>query len=206
MDLVLLLSIPLLMLPSVLSIAFPDENPSLNRTAGALIPVFIVIGIAVENLFINIKSGFPAHWGKWVSWAAVLLLLAGSAKINAQLVFVDYYQQFKTNAWNTSEIGQVINQFSETIGDEDQAWVVPYPHWVDTRLVGIQAVQEVKDFALWRNDISLTIDVAVPKLFIYKPEDLDTYEVLQDLYPDGTNKIYHSAVEGRDFMLYYVFR
>ena len=206
MDLVLLLSIPLLMLPSILSIAFPDENPSLNRTAGALIPVFIVIGIAVENLYVNIKSGFPTRWGKWVSLAAVLLLLAGSAKINAQLVFVDYYQQFKTNAWNTSEIGQVIYQFSETIGDEDQAWVVPYPHWVDTRLVGIQAVQEVKDFALWRDDISLTIDVAVPKLFIYKPEDLDTYEVLQDLYPDGTNKIYHSAVEGRDFMLYYVFR
>ncbi len=204
MDLVLLLSIPILMLPSVLSIAFPDENPSLNRTAGALIPVFIVIGIAVENLFSNIKSGFPARWGKWVSWAAVLLLLAGSAKINAQLVFVDYYQQFKTNAWNTSEIGQVIYHFSETIGDEDQAWVVPYPHWVDTRLVGIQAVREVKDFALWRDDISLTTDVAVPKLFIYKPDDLETYEVLQALYPDGVNKIYHSAVDGRDFMLYYV--
>ena len=206
MDLVLLLSIPVLMLPSILSIAFPDENPSLNRTSGALIPVFIVIGIAAENLFSNIKSGFPARWGKWVSWAAVFLLLAGSAIINAQLVFVDYYQQFKTNAWNTSEIGHVIYQFSETIGDEDQAWVVPYPHWVDTRLVGIQAVHEVKDFALWRDDISLTIDVAAPKLFIYKPEDLDTFEVLQDLYPDGVNKIYHSAVDGRDFMLYYVFQ
>ncbi len=75
MDLVLLLSIPILMLPSILSIAFPDENPSLNRTAGAIIPAFIVIAIAVENLFSNIKSGFPARWGKWVSWAAVLLLL-----------------------------------------------------------------------------------------------------------------------------------
>ncbi|MCK5794392.1 MAG: glycosyltransferase family 39 protein, partial [Anaerolineales bacterium] len=32
MDLALLLLIPLLMLPSILSIAFPDENPSLNRT------------------------------------------------------------------------------------------------------------------------------------------------------------------------------
>ena len=75
---------------------------------------------------------------------------------------------------------------------------------MDTRLVGIQAVREVKDFALWRDDISLTTDVAVPKLFIYKPDDLETYEVLQDLYPDGVNKIYNSAVNGRDFMLYYV--
>lgn len=204
MDLVLLLLIPLLILPSILSIAFPDENPSLNRTGGAIIPVFIVIGIAVENLFSNIKSGFPARWGKWISWATVLLLLAGSAKINAQLVFVEYYQQFKTNAWNTSEIGQVIHHFSETIGDEDHAWVVPYPHWLDTRLVGIQAVQEVKDFAIWREYIGLTTDMAAPKLFIYKPDDLDTYEVLQDLYPGGINEIYHSTVEGRDFILYYV--
>ena len=34
-----LLSIPLLMLPSILSLAFPDENPALNRAAGDLTPV-----------------------------------------------------------------------------------------------------------------------------------------------------------------------
>ncbi|MCJ7715569.1 MAG: glycosyltransferase family 39 protein [Anaerolineales bacterium] len=206
MDLVLLLMIPILLLPSVLSIAFPDENPSLNRSGGALIPVFIVIGIAVENLFTNIRSKFPGRWGKWASWVTVLLLVAGSAKINAELVFVDYYEQFKSNAWNTSEIGHVVKQFIETIGDEDHAWVVPYPHWVDTRLVGIQAVQQVKDYALWRDDIGLTTDIAPPKLFIYKPEDLDTYDILQDLYPDGINEIYNSAVNGRNFMIYYVLR
>jgi len=174
MDLVLLLMIPILMLPSVLSLAFPDENPSLNRSAGALIPVFIVVGIAVENIFTNLRSKFSGRAGKWISWIALLLLLVGSAKINAQLVFVDYYEQYKTLAWNTSEIGQVIEQFSDTIGNEDNAWVVPYPHWVDTRLVGIHAVQQVKDYALWRDDIDLTADIAPPKLYIYRPDDLDT--------------------------------
>jgi len=206
MDLVLLLMIPTLMLPSVLSIAFPDENPSLNRSGGALIPVFIVVGIAVENIFTNLRLRFSGRSGKWISWVAILLLLAGSARINAQLVFVDYYDQFKTLAWNTSEIGQVIEQFSDTIGNEDHAWVVPYPHWVDTRLVGIHAVKQVKDYALPRDDIGLTADIAPPKLYIYKPDDLDTYDVLQNLYPDGINEIYHSAVGGRDFVLYYVFQ
>ena len=206
MDLVLLLMIPILMLPSVLSLAFPDENPSLNRSAGALIPVFIVVGIAVENIFTNLRSKFSGRAGKWISWIALLLLLVGSAKINAQLVFVDYYEQYKTLAWNTSEIGQVIEQYSDTIGNEDNAWVVPYPHWVDTRLVGIHAVQQVKDYALWRDDIDLTADIAPPKLYIYRPDDLNTYDVLQNLYPDGINVIYPSAVDGRDFMLYYVFQ
>ena len=77
--------------------------------------------------------------------------------------------------------------------------MVPYPHWVDTRLVGIHAVQQVKDYALWR-------DIAPPKLYIYRPDDLDTYDVLQNRYPDGINVIYTSAVDGRDFMLYYVFQ
>ena len=35
---VLLASMPILLLPSILSLAFPDENPSLNRTAGHSYP------------------------------------------------------------------------------------------------------------------------------------------------------------------------
>ncbi|MGB2962564.1 MAG: glycosyltransferase family 39 protein [Anaerolineales bacterium] len=204
MDLTLLLLIPILMMPSVLSIAFPDENPSLNRSGGAIIPVFIVIGFAVENLLQNIKSRLPDRWGKWTSWAVMILLLVGSAKVNAELVFVDYYEQFKVRVWNTSEIGRVIHQFSESIGEEDHAWVVPYPHWVDTRLVGIHAAQSVTDFALWSDDLFLTKDIVGQKLFVYKPEDQDTYEILRDLYPDGIIQTYQSDVEGRDFMLYYV--
>ncbi|MCK5313821.1 MAG: glycosyltransferase family 39 protein, partial [Anaerolineales bacterium] len=49
-DLFLLLSVPLLMLPSVLSLAFPAENPSLNRAAGAIVPVFLILGIALDAL------------------------------------------------------------------------------------------------------------------------------------------------------------
>ena len=82
--------------------------------------------------------------------------------------------------------------------------MVPYPHWVDTRLVGIQAVGFVKDFALWQSDIQTTKDAPVPKLYIYKPEDEDTGEILQDLYPGGVVEQYDSSVDGRDFMLYYV--
>ncbi len=37
-DLFLLLAVPLLQLPSILSLAFPGENPALNRAAGAMVP------------------------------------------------------------------------------------------------------------------------------------------------------------------------
>ena len=204
LDLSLLLMIPMLMLPSVLSIAFPAENPSLNRTGGAIIPVFLIVALAVENLVVNLKEKFSGRWGLWISRGAVLLLAVISMQENARLVFVDYYQQFSRNAWNTSEIGGVIRQFSDNIGDDSQAWVIPYPHWVDTRLVGINAVNYVKDFALWQSDIQATTDAPTPRLYIYKPEDEETYQILQELFPGGVVHRYDSSVEGRDFMLYYV--
>ena len=204
MDLALLLLIPLLMLPSILSIAFPDENPSLNRSSGAIIPVFIIIAIAIENLIINLRSNITGRAGKWISTGMVLVLAGFSMQTNARLVFVDYYQQFKSRAWNTSEIGAVIEEFADTIGDEDHAWVVPYPHWVDTRLVGIHVVDQVRDFALRQKDILGTETVAAPKLYIFKPVDEETYQILRDLYPDGIIEKFESEVEGRDFMLYYV--
>jgi len=204
MDLSLLLLIPLLMLPSILSLAFPDENPSLNRSGGAIIPVFIIIAITVENLVVNLRSIIPGRTGKWISTGIVLVLAGFSMQTNARLVFVDYYQQFRSRAWNTSEIGAVIKQFADTIGDDDHAWVVPYPHWVDTRLVGIHAIGQVRDFALWKTEIRGTEMASAPKLYIYKPDDEETYQILRDLYPDGIIERFESGVEGRDFMLYYV--
>jgi hypothetical protein len=204
LDLSLLLMLPLLMLPSVLSIAFPSENPSLNRSGGAIIPVFLIVAFAVESLRVNLKEKISGRWGMWISWAVVLILAVFSMKGNAQLVFGDYYRQFKRSAWNTSEIGSVIRQFDDTIGDNSQVWVVPFPHWVDTRLVGIHAVGYVKDFALWQSDIQATSDAPVPKLYIFKPEDEATHQILQELYPGGVVNQYDSSVEGRDFMLYYV--
>ncbi|MCK5794393.1 MAG: hypothetical protein KAH12_06790, partial [Anaerolineales bacterium] len=169
-----------------------------------IIPVFLIIAIAVENLVTNLRSSLPGRAGKWISTAIVLVLAGISMQTNARLVFVDYYQQFKSSAWNTSEIGAVIEEFADTIGDEDHAWVVPYPHWVDTRLVGINAIDQVRDFALWQTEIPGTEMAEVPKLYIFKPDDEETFQILQDLYPDGIIERFESEVEGRDFMLYYV--
>ena len=50
LDLFLLLSIPLLSMPSILSLAFPGENPALNRAGGAYVPVFVVVALALDGL------------------------------------------------------------------------------------------------------------------------------------------------------------
>jgi hypothetical protein len=46
-DLFLLLAVPMLMLPSILSLAYPAENPAPNRAGGALVPVFVIVGLCL---------------------------------------------------------------------------------------------------------------------------------------------------------------
>ncbi|MDZ7844070.1 MAG: glycosyltransferase family 39 protein [Anaerolineales bacterium] len=206
LDVSLLVSIPVLMLPSVLSLAFPAENPSLNRSGGAIIPVFILVGLGLDSIWLTLKKNYPGRIGKWLAGLVVVIVLGLSAVTNGRLVFRDYYQQFKQSAWNTSEMGEVIRQFADTVGSHDQVWVVPYPHWVDTRLVGIHAEREVVDYALGPEEIPLTQQISSPKMFLVKPEDEETLRILQEVYPEGLEKTYISEIPSRNFLIYYVLR
>ncbi len=204
LDLFLMLSVPLLLLASVLALAFPVENPSLNRTAGAIIPVFLIAGIALEGLWRSLAGKIQSRGGRLFAWGAIALLATLSAFQNYDLVFHDYYKQFDQSAWNTSELGAVIRQFDDTIGDANHAWVVPYAHWVDTRLVGVGAGYPLRDFALWGPDLPYTLDIPGPKLFLYRPIDTETGAILRDLYPEGILNLYEAKYAGQNFMIYLV--
>ncbi len=204
-DAFLLISIPLLMMPSILSLAFPGENPSLNRTGGALIPVFLIVGLALDGLLTTIKGSLNSPvLGKRFAWGVGILLFAWSSAQNYDLVFRQYTNYFALASWNTSELGAVIRQFADSTGDEDSAWVVPYPHWVDTRLVGIRAGFPQRDYALWPDQIPSTLDDPRVKMFLFKPEDTTALETLRDLYPLGSMQLYDSKIEGKDFYIYFV--
>jgi 4-amino-4-deoxy-L-arabinose transferase-like glycosyltransferase len=203
-DLFLLVSVPLLMMPSILSLAFPDENPSLNRTDAAFIPVFIMAAIALEGILGGFKRLSTSRYS-WVAASVLGLFLMGwSVSNNADLVFNQFDRQFMQGAWNTSQIGQVVRDFADSIGTPDTAYVVPFPYWVDTRLVGINAGYPTKDYALNRDQIETTVDDPHAKLFIVKPEDTDTLTLLKTLYPAGRSVLHKSTYEGKDFIAYLV--
>lgn len=201
----LLVSVYILMLPSILSLAFPEENPSLNRTAGAVVPVFLLAGWAGVTLLRDAWAWTAGRaWRKAVVMALVLLLVGVEAGENYHLVFRVYAENFRLSVWNTSELGAVIGGFARSVGRADQAWVVPYPHWVDTRLVGIQAGFPRKDYALPRERLAETLAVPSPKLFLFKPEDTATQQALLALYSQGRLWRYISPTPGKDFMVFFV--
>ncbi len=201
-DLFLLVSIPLLMLPSILSLAFPEENPSLNRSGAAYIPIFIIAAIGLESLLASLWARVTSPGGRIAIVGLAAALLGNSANLNYDLVFHKYDEQFMAGAWNTSQIGGVIRGFAESTGDPDHAYVIPYPYWVDTRLVGINAGYPLKDYALWADQLETTLEIDTPKLFIVNPEDQAALEKLRQLYPQAREFLYDSGRDGKDFLIY----
>lgn len=208
LDLFLLVSIPILLLPSILSLAFPGENPSLNRTAAAAVPVFLVVALALDGLISALASVGPR---RLFAYGLTFVLLYASAAQNYDLVFHQYDQEFRDGAWNSSDLGAVIKSFGVLYGETDTAWVIPFPYWVDTRLVGVWAGLPTRDFALAPDHIADTLQDSGPKLFIVKADttnpgqnDQASLDTLEKLYPQGSLSLHHSPVPGRDFWVYFV--
>ncbi len=202
-DLLLLAAIPILILPSVLSLAFPGENPALNRAGGGAIPAILISAMALDGLvssFSAVRSGKR----QFIAYGITGLLLAASAYSNYDIVFHQFADSYAGGSWNTSEMGQVISDFEDKYGQTDSVWVVPFPYWVDTRLPGVWAGIPDRDFALFPEHLTESLDVPAPKMFIYWNADVETEKILKELYPNGKISRYTSALEGKDFFIFMV--
>lgn len=204
-DLFLIAAIPVLQLPSTLSLAFPGENPAPNRAGGTMVVVFVLAAIGLETLLRGMREKIGGTAGSRVAAAAGFLLVFTAMNVNYRMMFEVFSQQYRSSVWNTSELGAVVEQFTDTGGGPDNAWVVSYPHWVDTRLVAINAGFPKKDLGVWPEDIeAATQSVTGPKLFLYKPEDIEAGEVLAELYPEGRLSLYEARLAPQNFFVYYV--
>jgi len=82
--------------------------------------------------------------------------------------------------------------------------VVGYPYWVDTRLVGINAGQPARDYAIMPDNLESTLAEKRAKLFVINPQDQASLEQLTSLYPRGVLSTYPSNIEGHNFLLLFV--
>jgi len=203
-DIYLLLLIPTLMLPSILSLAFPNENPSLTRAAGAIIPVFTIAAIPFALSISWIAERIRHGAAKLGAYSLIVILLLFSISNNYGLVFNTFAQQHRQGTWNTSEVGGVIRGFATSVGSYDAAYVVAYPHWLDHRLVAMIAGVPNIDFRIKSEEIPALEPVGQMRLFIFKPEDVAAFEILLERFPEGELKTYASSVPSREFKIYTV--
>ncbi len=217
LDLFLLLSVPILQLPSILSLAYPGENPALNRSAAAYIPAFLLAAIALDSLMTAVERIQDSRLSKGITmrlapaWLLSAALILWSGVQSFDIVFHQFDQNYRNGAWNSSEMGAVIKNFDQTYGETETVWIVPFPFWVDTRLPGVWAGIPNRDFAIWPDHLGDTLQYTGPKLFIVKASlqdpnanDQQTLNMLKILYPQGTLNLHKSSVPGHDFWIFFV--
>ena len=202
LELLLLIAIPILLLPSILALAYPAENPALNRAAGALVPVFVLVGMALDAGMRAVEQRVPEGGARLAGFLA-LGLFAVAALQNHTLIFTQFAADYERSSWNTSEIGGVVRSFANLHGSPDVTWLVAYPYWVDSRLVMMNAGFPERDNAILPDQLANTKSDPRPKLFILNPQDQASLNVLRSLYPLGWQQTYKSLSPIKDFWLFF---
>ena len=166
--------------------------------------VFIIAAMALDGLFMALRGDRLKGLRPKLAVLAVIVLLSFSAAESYDLVFNQFSTEFLASSWNSSDIGHVIRSFIDAGNSPDNAWVVPFPYWVDTRLTGMASGLPTKDQAIANDHLDETLGVQGAKLFIVKDEDTNTLATLRTLYPSGLLGSFHSQLEGHDFWIFTV--
>lgn len=191
----------ILLLPSTLAVAFPEENPSVVR-AGGVAPFVMLFAalplVAWRRQFALLKSRALGD----ILLAAVLLI---TIWFNYNLYFFRYDLQFRRAAWNSTEIAESLRHFAVAHNDWDHIYVMTAPQWVDYRAVGIHLGNYEFDSHLIPDLHTLAVQKRDPaaKMYALKLDDAATLKYLETLYPAGVSKRITSRTPGRDFIAFY---
>lgn len=191
----------ILLLPSTLSVAFPEENPSVVRAGGVapFIMIFAALPLVLwHRQFVNLKSRTLGDIFLGLVFLTVVLF-------NFNLYFNRYDQQYREASWNSTEIADTLRAFAVAQKDFTHIFVVSYPYWVDHRAVGIHLRNYDFNSHLIENQDRLRADVSdpAPKLYALKNQDLPDLLLLEQLYPNGSSVRVNSRTPGRDFVAFY---
>ena len=199
----LLVSFFVLLLPSVLSLAYPRENPSVVRMGGAIPIVMIIVALPLALLWKRLEQGRRYRRGPAVTLFPLLLLLILAVAHDYDWYFDDYDANIRRSLWNTTELGAVLREFGEEGGQLQNAYHVAYPHWADTRNIAINA-----GHITWQNaviDLSQIPEQARQpgrKIYLVHAEDEAALKVLREVYPQGYAQLRPSLRPGKEFIVF----
>ncbi len=203
----LLVSLVMLLMPSMLALAFPIENPSVFRACNAPPVVMIFVALPLVLVARQVQEAL----GRWGTVAAAILigvvLLAATVQ-NYRSYFEVYDAQFRRTAGNTSEMAAVLKGFTESAGDIDHAWIVAYPDWVDTRNVFLTMGLGQRNNYIPSAQLAALVEPMVndpaAKIFLLSPQDQSGLRALQSAFPNVEAMTYQSRSVGKDFIVFLV--
>jgi hypothetical protein len=190
-----------LTLPSTLALAYPNENPSLNRSGVAIPMVFLLVGLPFAYLWRGFLRERVA-----LRVAGIAALLAGasvSVRQNAEAYFVKLGVSYDAVIEHAMEVATVMRQYRAQGIPYEQQYLLAEDFWVDARNIALEIGEagwvEAHNIAPPAVPEGLT---ARPLVFIYRATDGQRLETLRRLYPGGTARVIPQSHPDRNFGVY----
>jgi 4-amino-4-deoxy-L-arabinose transferase-like glycosyltransferase len=215
---ILLAFFAIMLLPSALSIAFPQEVPNDVRSSGgigmailiAALPLPLIrkrlvellpsikLGPITTRVAISpreewrVKGGLLLVTG-WIVPAFALFLFWGEAQAAYNTYFVDYVNAQPSHNYSISrELARTLDDFA---GD-GLAFVKIYPYWYDGNALRVQLHRQPPDWHAELDHFDANqppfSDLVGQAMFLVNPQDTEALRFLQEFFPQGL------AVEHRD--------
>ncbi len=194
------------LMPSALSLAFPNENPSVVRADGTAPFVFLMAAWPLALLRREVVKRLPGWSGQMLAAGALIVIVGTAASTDFHDYFVTFRDQYALSATNPSEVARQIRAFVSAGGDPSQAWLKGYPFWLDLRSVALESFGSFD----WQNAVLETDKLTTigsdprPKLVILHIWDRPSIAKLRELYPLGVLAYHKSSTPGKDFLTYFV--
>lgn len=221
------LALLVMLLPSALALANPNENPSHTRASGALPMTYALAAYGLVVLVGVARASVPRmpNRAAVLRLAVAITLALGVAYVyNADRV-LRVYRDWYTASWKPlSDGGRFLRGFALSDGGYGNAFMLAYPHWWDYRIVGHEAGLPPGDWhngnipldalpaamaeAWSRSDNRLRLnpnrDLIV--MFPYAPDQTEAQRIeaqLKDWFPEGSLRAFETY---RRDVLFNVFR
>ena len=171
------------LLPSIASLAYPLENPSTVRAGMAIPVVALIAAIAVMELYraTHVVVGGSA---RVVAPLAATALITAAVPANVNRYFHTYARQHLAHSQQSSALADAVRGFISEGGRREDAFVLPWAHWVDWRLVAIQA-GDINWHALVERpeDVRRTDGTPGPRMVLVHPDDRQALDSIRAWYP-----------------------
>ncbi|MGB7538546.1 MAG: glycosyltransferase family 39 protein [Anaerolineales bacterium] len=197
--------VPVLLLPTILALAIPNENPSLARAIAAVPVVFLLPALTLVLAVDFLRGMVPGRRGIWVGAAFASILVVAGAAQDFDLTLRQYPETYRVNSENASELGVFMHEFVASIGAPADVYLIPYPYWVDDRIMNIAAGFPIdSQHYLFPDQIAGFTFSGRPTLFLLLATDVDSLEALKLKFPDGYFATVVSAFPNHDFIYFIV--
>ncbi|MCY4072710.1 MAG: hypothetical protein OXG60_15555 [Chloroflexi bacterium] len=206
-----------MLMPTALSLAHPEANPSNSRALGTVPVVYLFAALPVAMIAVRLKCMIKGGKGMMVAIVFGVGVVLVANHQNSETYFDRYANAYLGPSFPHSEAGRIVQGFANSDGAIGNAWSLGFPYWWDYRALGIEA-----GYPLWPNDMyplenlpqilryalqrkgELRLDPNRDLLFLFNPADEQAWQRLREWFPQGRATTVQSYHPEDRFVLYRV--